>query len=443
MREITVRVQQDLAGTTMPAQPWSQNSSALGYTEVREGPCSDIDADNDGNADATQSGANTALGDLDDVVSFTARTTGEPFVGYVLGWFDRTNTNELVYDPDATVYPTDARYRSVNPIASDLAEIVYFTVGTTLYRRVLLIRPDITIATRLGGGPSPLQPINPEMPDVFFFSANDLSVRTQRVNNVPTRITNSLADLTRREARFAHDSTTFPYAMDLTRLTPKVSVWRPGSDSEWGRTGDDDGDGTSNELDEAGTIGSDDFLVYGAVGTDVMAVNVLAFDARVYDPTARLLYDTSNSELLLPGDPGYAPSAGGQNTQVAGQGAYADLGYAYTTYARNENLNTRTNLASTFSALPMARSQLTVPTYDTWSLHYEKDGVDQDQDNVIDEGTDGRDNDGLRGVDDVGERETLPPYPWPLRGLQIRLRMLEPDSRHVRQESIVTSFVHD
>ena len=58
-----------------------------------------------------------------------------------------------------------------------------------------------------------------------------------------------------------------------------------------------------------------------------------------------------------------------------------------------------------------------------------------------DEGTDGIDNDGQFGVDDMGERETSPPYPDPLRGVQVRLRVFERDSRQVRETSVIQNFV--
>ena len=45
------------------------------------------------------------------------------------------------------------------------------------------------------------------------------------------------------------------------------------------------------------------------------------------------------------------------------------------------------------------------------------------------------------GPDDVGERETVPPYDKPLRGLQVVLRLYERDSRQVRQVSVNQSFV--
>ena len=133
--------------------------------------------------------------------------------------------------------------------------------------------------------------------------------------------------------------------------------------------------------------------------------------------------------------------------------------------------------------------------YDTWSLHYEynqqmvdyvsenpndnnrvslpignEDG-DFEFDSVMsgsprqlyDEGSDGLDNEvhnlaGIflnangnlapppppalyqNGVDDLGERETQPPYAVPLRGIQIKIRVFEPGSRQVREVTIIQKF---
>ena len=71
---------------------------------------------------------------------------------------------------------------------------------------------------------------------------------------------------------------------------------------------------------------------------------------------------------------------------------------------------------------------------------------------LVDEGTNGLDDVGSYadgfvastaipinprlGPDDVGERETVPPYDKPLRGLQVLLRLYERDSRQVRQVSV-------
>jgi len=108
--------------------------------------------------------------------------------------------------------------------------------------------------------------------------------------------------------------------------------------------------------------------------------------------------------------------------------------------------------------------------YDTWSTHYEYDGIDQDGDSYVDEGTDGIDNpvndnnvpvsatypEGIDytvspyaqtsgtyrayGVDDYNEQEAVPPYPSPLKGVQIRIRVFEPDSRSIREVTIVQDF---
>ena len=102
-----------------------------------------------------------------------------------------------------------------------------------------------------------------------------------------------------------------------------------------------------------------------------------------------------------------------------------------------------------------------VPTfyYDTWTSFYERDGINQDDDNnnngipdngppdltpppeFIDEGTDGLDSDDINGVDDPGERETSPPYPVDLRGIEVRIRMMDFNTRQVRQVSVVGDFV--
>ncbi|HAY79792.1 MAG TPA: hypothetical protein DCY79_08300, partial [Planctomycetaceae bacterium] len=73
--------------------------------------------------------------------------------------------------------------------------------------------------------------------------------------------------------------------------------------------------------------------------------------------------------------------------------------------------------------------------------YYEQDGINQNGNAFFDEGTDGFDNDGVNGVDDAGERETSPPYPYSLRGIQVKLRAIEPNNRIVRQMTITADFV--
>ena len=103
--------------------------------------------------------------------------------------------------------------------------------------------------------------------------------------------------------------------------------------------------------------------------------------------------------------------------------------------------------------------------YDTWSSHYESDGIDNDGDGSIDEGTDGLDNPcadeqlpgqsgvgsniaankliQVYGVDDPTEQEAPPPYPYPLRGIQIKIRVFEPDSKQVREITLTHEFLQE
>jgi hypothetical protein len=519
MRNLSLRLQRDLETTTVPMRPWPLSSSGLGYFEIVEGRRSDIDADNDGTADAVElfnnpgSGIDTSIGDFDDVVMFTAYSSGEPFTGQVLGTLvsDGAGGYTLEYDPANPV---------ITPIQSDVAEIVWWLrvdgytdvnvngswdsgepIRISMYRRTLLVRPDIDISD------ADLQPApggNVEMPHSFFFSANDLSVRYEPQGNQWYRRTNSLEHLTRRENRVAHrglsDSGTsyfsFPFRMQRDLLTPKRSVWQRGNDGVWGNPGDDDVDGMSDELDEAGWIGSDDLLVHAAVGSDVVATNVLSFDIQVFDTSSPTLKVVGLPEAIRPTDPGYLAAvthrvSNPNDVSTIGRGNYVDLGFAFTLYGKgadNRFLSFPVSgvwtvnpfIASSFSGLPNAKSRLrpnttgtvanhdnTTPmTYDTWSFHYEQDGLDQNlngeaqsplsyglkradgQDNNnngeidewIDEGTNGLDDDNANGADDVEERETSPPYPEPLRGVRVQVRMIDPDTRQVRQMTVSADF---
>ncbi len=49
------------------------------------------------------------------------------------------------------------------------------------------------------------------------------------------------------------------------------------------------------------------------------------------------------------------------------------------------------------------------------------------------------DNDGI--VDDASEQLTSPPYPVPLRGIQVKIRCFEPDSKQVREVTIEQDFL--
>jgi hypothetical protein len=106
------------------------------------------------------------------------------------------------------------------------------------------------------------------------------------------------------------------------------------------------------------------------------------------------------------------------------------------------------------------RSTPTFNSFDTWSFHYENDGINQDFGvddvdgvqnlgvlpanrnwrNAMDQGTNGLDDDGVNGVDDPRERETGPQYDVPLRGIKVSLRIYERDARQIRETSVTHAF---
>ena len=225
-------------------------------------------------------------------------------------------------------------------------------------------------------------------------------------------------------------------------------------------------------------------------GEDVMLTDALAFDVRVYDPGAPLLgpINQTNSDVVVePGDAGWSTYLQLPNdVAVYGYGAYVDLGYlGLHSRWRYPSTNTVLNMpplsvTPQFAVAPRTRSKLnllgqTQPyyepyrVYDTWSFHYENNGINEDGDTyfdpvtntnlpLIDEGTNGFDDAGdyildpsanpptfvtdiRHGVDDPGERETAPPYDVPLRGMQVRLRAYERDSRQVREVGVKQHFV--
>jgi hypothetical protein len=99
-------------------------------------------------------------------------------------------------------------------------------------------------------------------------------------------------------------------------------------------------------------------------------------------------------------------------------------------------------------------AQVLASVYDSWSTHYEADGLDQDGADGADQGTNGFDDNNRNGVDeegekydvngdgtlDFGEKEAPPPYPYPLRGLRVKIRAYEPNSRQVREVTVVQQF---
>ena len=88
IRDTANRLQDDLDAVTVPARPWPEPGSGLGYLEYLEGTGFDL-APNFALWDATKPLQSASiLGDSDDVLAFTVRNSGQPFVGRLNGKHD-------------------------------------------------------------------------------------------------------------------------------------------------------------------------------------------------------------------------------------------------------------------------------------------------------------------------------------------------------------------
>jgi hypothetical protein len=351
---------------------------------------------------------------VDDVLMFTVRSRGEPFVGK---FFDTTLNRATTTESQVAevIYFCAPAYNSTG-VQTDAT--LYLDAGTpirtaTLYRRVLLVNPGLAQSPEFNS-----IPVN-----TVYYDRYDVSARIGQTDGGAQKLVpNSLGDLTKREFRFAHLGAAYPAVFPFD-----VATTMPGTHPLVSPNG-------------ALTPFSNERL-----SDDVLLTNVLSFDVQVYDPGAAVR--ATSTAALAPPDPGLA---GAGNVG----GAYADLGSNYPDASG-------TNIALFNLALPGATVLTPVipaaafpyavvgnpSTYDTWSLHYENNGIDDDGDGKIDEGTNGLDDDtagaGFGIVDDAGEMETRTPFPAQLRGVRITIRVYEPSSQQVRQMTVVGDFLPD
>ena len=344
-----------------------------------------------------------------DLKGVTARLAPSVDPESATGYFEliegtTTDASSSVGDcDDALLFTTRSPTRAfagrfnASQIESSTAEVAWFCRPTpvggaslyTVYRRQLIVTGYVGAAPFYVSGSTTNNQIPGTLPAAY--NLYDLSLRASGAALVP----NTLADLTIRANRFLH----------IPVSTPVFSVATPGIyfDSASGREGE-----------------------------DIVLTNVLAFDVRVFDPKAQS--KINGTTVLYPTDPGYsggtdptgpivAPATTGPFLGV--KGCFIDLGQA--------------NLSTILSSAANPGSGLT-STYDTWSTHYESDGVDDDGDGAIDEGTDGLDSDGDNMPDELDEAEKPPPYAVPLSGIEILIRCYDPISRQVRQITVRQVF---
>ncbi len=376
LRLAETRLQMDLAGITATVNPPLKPEKNEGYFEYIEGPVGvvagaypvAVNIDNGGQPDLT-------VGDIDDILMFTMRTTGKPFVG---------------------------RSASTGTIESNYAEVAWFVRGRTLYRRVLLVAPSAPLLVPVGES---------------FYGTNDISVRLRG----GILIANNLGNLTMRENRFAHPMDIFPF--DVRRWGQlRLPTLRECSQPSWivGQlppAAPPNPATTDLWTNDSTQRVAGDYLGSGTrVSDDVILTNVIGFDVKVFDP---------------------------------GRGEYVNLG------------NAGAGRFAASSAFAVGRDEgIVMPNvYDTWSTHYEVvgapgliilhgsvgrsvDGFDLDKTPTIDENLDGDPtNDGNGVVDDDEELLTSPPYRSPVRGIQVKIRVFEPDSRQVREVTVIQDFL--
>ncbi|HAN99057.1 MAG TPA: hypothetical protein DCQ98_17210 [Planctomycetaceae bacterium] len=464
LRGSSETIREDLRGVTVPVGPWVDPSEGLGYFEYAEFATAGTGVNPRNlpiagvNFSTYHERADNLVGDLDDVVMFTCRSNGKPFRGRLRV----PGGTRMIESPLAEI----AIWTRLNDVDGD--GVLNRTIGeyVVVYRRVLLIRPDLNDAAT--GRIAPTNDL------LAWYQNNDVSVHAS-ANGL---VANSLGELSKREHRFAHfigaapgtvpadiDPNAFPYPIDRLWLNSLI-------------------------------------LTGNFRGEDVLLSDAIAFDIKAFDPSAPVYngsHLTGNPSLpVTQGDPffealvaadfandatyGFQPSPSPRDFDS--RGSYVDLGYAH---FLGESIGTpafRTFVdgLSDFSGAPTVKSQMgsLLPrtrfsplVYDTWPLHYESDGLNQDAatDNdgsgapttaLVDEGTNGIDdpNDSLAlalafpippvnaatnaiprlGPDDAYERETSPPFVPTLRGIEVTLRVIEPQSQQARQTSIVVDF---
>jgi hypothetical protein len=436
MRGVANQLRTDLAGHTCELNPPRSPQAGDGYFEYVEGPLSATIPQPDltkyypyrwnGMADDLSTpkppeDESTFLGDTDDVLMFTTRCKNGAFTGK---YQDISGTSRTVQSQVAEVVWFLRPTLLVDPSSSAAATTPANPPTYTLYRRTYLVMPTYQ------GQPTTITASSPpgtlKLPDTTFYENNDLSVHYDL--NTGSFVPNTLGDLTKRECRFGHHFDTsalhgFPHRIEPSYLLPF-----------------------------GGNLSSAQYSIdrsNGRYGEDVVLTNVVSFDIQAWDPSVDV--KLNNNTAVLPGDCGYwlktpAPTSSGST------GGFVDLNY---------NIS-GLSLTSTFSGpgvskpiaggAPSLVGSSTMPsaynfswmvfglsdpgylqpaTYDTWSTHYEHDGLDQDGDGVADQST-------LPGNNTP---ETSPPYPVPLRGIKITLRCYEPDSRQMHEISVVESFV--
>jgi type II secretory pathway component PulJ len=443
LRTAAQQLRQDLQGVTVtldgrPTRP-EENQGYFEYIEggilsMPQGPKT-AGAPQAISGDTGTTQWDSSVGERGDILMFTTRNAARPFLGRYALSVDPSN-------------PT---------LQSDVAEVAWFLRGTTLHRRVLLVAPGVAQNQSFAS----LQRSSTNS----YYASNDISVRMVNSLLVP----NTLGDLTKRENRFAHVSyapsyqppiNAFPFdarAWGLLGLptlyecsSPTwIKNWKNGSTPPppstppsmsqaidyWDSTSINKAFGISS-----GTASPDQYLTPSADGTrpadDVILTNVIGFDVKVWEPAINkgtggyvdLGYDQVqfNPSLFPPQGP-TVPRFNHFGTPKSGLVGSAQSPCVYDSYCfsyENEGIYYFDSSSNPVN-IPHT-SRLYPPGLGPYPPGASTDGLDTDNDGV---------------VDDASELITQPPYPVPLRGIQVKIRCYEPDSRQIREVTIENDFL--
>lgn len=409
LRNVEQLLRRDLAGLTVTNIRPHVDNAPDGYFEYIEGRETDrsvlVAAPVDG-----------YLGDVDDFLAFTSRSLEGQYRGRFFDVvtnpampFTRTLLSSFAEVVWYSGVPDANGDGSSASIDTDGNGVVDFDEAIVLYRKVLLIRPDLNNVPDTAADGSEISGfrIIPPADVNSFYQQNDISARpVALMSGQVMMVANSLQDLGDRANRYAR-ATAFPHVVDLDLLGSRLAL-------------------------NAGIL----------TGDEIVLSDIAGFDVQIYSPNSPVEF--SGNIVVNPSDIGYS------GTDTVAAGGFIDLGTPLG--------GTGFNLSnSQFTTAPFNRSGpwgysvgggvTAAATYCTWFPNYEADGINQDraQDGfggmvLIDEGRDGLDNDGINGVDDDGEAETAPPYPFPARGIKVSFRVIEKNTKQVRQTSVIHNF---
>lgn len=485
MRGVANQLRTDLAGHTATMQPPRSPQFGEGYFEYVEGPLHDKTLENgmfvfdelgekepDGDSDDVEFVKQLGfLGDNDDVLMFTTRCQNGAFTGH---YVDSTGTSRTVQSQVAEVVWFLRPTLLVDPSSGAASTVLTTPLTFTLYRRAYLVMPTYQ------GNSTSFNATTPSgvelLPTTDFYSKYDISAHCDTSGNY---VANTLGDLTKRECRYGHNFIAagthgFPHRIDPKYLVPFGGTLSAGAYS----------------IDRTNARYGEDVVL-----TNVVSFDVQAWDptAPVYNNSGVAVSPSDPGFPYRQGDPSSTDgsirtrSLANITTAPSSLGAFVDLNWLNPVTGTPSNANPTTLwngsplfapwnpsiLISPFFCQGHVKSQLTASepssgptspidfetnwlfddhvngnglpdygtfnhtpaTYDTWSTHYEHDGLDQDA--VLGD-TLGADQGAGPGSNPP---ETSPPYPVPLRGIKITLRCYEPDSRQMHEISVVESFV--